>query len=193
MALEKNATVKVIKGIYEGKIGRLIRVYKEVDVGVVDFDDGEIGKVNLSSLTETEPETEPEITRRAREIQEIEESLVGGHKISKADFDAALAKITNPTVLFSAPDADPIRVLVEGMTAKLVGVRVGMRLFEDGSDVVVISEDHFISLLWDVCNPANISDTIGKKMDNRKCIAVALAAMITLKDLVPVLFGGSYD
>ena len=192
MALEKNATVKVIRGIYEGKTGRLIRVYKEVDVGVVDFDDGEIGKVNLSSLTETEPETEPEITRRAREIQEIEESLSGGRKISKADFDAALAKITNPTVLFSAPDADPIRVLVEGMTAKVVGVHVGMRLFEDG-DVVVISEDRFISLLWDVCNPANISETIGKKMDNRKCIAVALAAMITLEDLVPVLFGGSYD
>lgn len=182
MAIKENATVKVINGPYVDKIGKLSRVYPEIDMAIVSFEDGEVGKVALSSLVET-------LSKEERDAIEIPE---GGRKITKADFDAALAELTNPVKLFSDPDVDPTRLLVVSATAKIVGVRVGEELFKD-SDVVAITEDRFISLLWAVCDPVKVSEATRNKMIVRNCMPVSLAAMMTLNDIVPILFGGSEE
>lgn len=182
MAIKENATVKVINGPYVDKIGKLSRVYPEIDMAIVSFEDGEVGKVTLSSLVET-------LSKEERDAIEVPE---GGRKITKADFDSALAELTNPIELFSDPDVDPMRLLVMSATTKIVGVYLGKELFKD-SDVVAITEDRFISLLWEVCSPEKVSESIGNKMILRNCMGVSISAVNTLRDLILILFGGSEE
>lgn len=179
MAIQKNATVKAIGGFYDGRVGKVCSIFPEIDTAVVSFDDnGDVGKVSLSALVEIRPqETEPKT-----EIPE------GAKKISRADFDAAVEKITSPEKMMDFA-SNPMVGLTKILTAKIVGDFVRDKIFKD-QDVVVMTEDEVILALWDACNPIAVNEmTTGGKTSNRKAVKVAITALISLEEIVDILFG----
>lgn len=182
MSIQKNATVKAIAGVYDGRVGKVCNVYPEIDLAVVSFEDnGDIGKVSLSYLVEVQPQAE-QIVDVKIEIPE------GAKKISRADFDAALAEITDPDKMFKSGH-DALGVIIRGLIAKVVGDSVREKIFED-QEVVVITAETFTVALWDACNPVAVNKaTTGGKTSDRKALKVAITAIITLEEMVDILFG----
>lgn len=181
MAIRENATVNVIGGSYKGRTGKVVKIYDYADIAVVSFDDnGDLGKVLLSELVEIQPQ-ESRIVDVKIEIPE------GAKTISRADFDAALAEITSPEKMRGS-ESNLMATFTRIMTARVVGDSVRDKLFED-QDVVVMTEEEFISALWTACNPVTISESVKKGVYARGCIHVAITAMIGLEEIVGILFG----
>lgn len=182
MAICENATVKVINGFHEGKTGKVVKIHDYAEIAVVSFDDnGDLGKVLLSELVEVQPQ-ESRIVDIKSEIPE------GAKKISRADFDAAVEKLTCPEKMMDFA-ANPMVGFTKILTAKIVGDSVRDKIFE-GEDVVVMTEDQLILALWDACNPIAVNEvTTGGKTSNRKAVKVAITALISLEEIVEILFG----
>lgn len=181
MAIRENATVKVIGGSFEGRTGKVVKIHDFAGIAVVSFDDnGDLGKVEIAHLVEIQPQ-ESRIVDVKIEIPE------GAKKISRADFEAALAEITSPEKMLKS-DSNPMGTIVQLMTAKIIGDSVRDKLFKD-LDVVVMTEEEFISALWTACDPVTISESVKKGLLARSCIHVAITAMIGLEEIVGILFG----
>lgn len=182
MAIQKNATVKAIGGFYDGRVGKVCSIFPEIDTAVVSFDDnGDVGKVSLSALVEIQSQ-ESKIVGVKVEIPE------GAKKISRADFDAAVEKITSPEKMMDFA-SNPMVGLIKILTAKIVDDSVRDKIFKD-QDVVVMTEDEVILALWDACNPIAVNEmTTGGKTSNRKAVKVAITALISLEEIVDILFG----
>lgn len=173
MAIRENTPVKVIGGLYDGRVGKVVHTYPNLDVAIVSFDDnGDVGKISLSALVEIRPQkqaVEPEIPE-------------GAKKISRADFDAALIQATTLAMAKDAPN------IMGALSAALVGERIGSEIFKE-SDVVVMTETEFIGALWDGCHPQRVSENVDKAMDVCKSISVSIASVITLRTIPRILFG----
>ena len=77
---------------------------------------------------------------------------------------------------------------LRSITTMIVGKKVAEKIFED-RDVIVMTEDELISALWSACDPVSVSENIDKKMSPRKCITIAMTAMISFEEIVGTLFG----
>lgn len=182
MAIHENATVKVIGGIHEGKTGKVVKIHEYADLAIVSFDDnGDLGKVSLSALVEVQPQ-ESRIVDVKIEIPE------GAKKISRVDFEAALKRVTSPDRVLGDNSRDPMGGFMRSITTMIVGKKVTDKIFED-QDVVVMTEDEFISALWGACDPVTVSDDVDKKLSSRKCITVAMTAIISFEEIVESFFG----
>lgn len=171
MSIRENTTVKVIGGFHEGRVGKVISTYPSLDVAIVAFDDnGDVGKISLSALVEIQEKraVEPEIPEGAKEI-------------SRADFDAALIKVTTKSL--SKTDN-----LAGAMTGVVIGKSIGSEIFKE-SDVVVITEDQFIGAMWAGCSPEAVNRIVGNDLPIGKAFSVGIAALITLKKIPGILFG----
>lgn len=181
MAIRVNTPVKVIDGHYADKTGKVIDIFETIGTAIVSFDDnGDVGKVSLSALIEIAPQ-DSKIVDVKIEIPE------GAKKISRADFDAALAELTSPEKMLSGT-SDGLVGFTKVLTAKIVGDGVRDKIFED-QDVVIMTGDDFAVALWDACNPINVSKKTGDKMGARKTVRVAITAIIVLEEIVDILFG----
>lgn len=182
MAIHENSLVKVVDGMYAGKTGKVVNVYPQVGTAVVSFDDnGDLGKVLLAALVEVPPQ-EGRIVDVKIEIPE------GAKKISRADFEAELKRVTSPDHVVGGKSRDPMSDFLRNITTMIVGKKVIEKIFED-QDVIVMTEDGLISALWSACDPVSISENIDKKMSPRKCITIAMTAMISFDEIVGILFG----
>lgn len=179
MAICENATVNVISGLYKGNAGKVIRIYGNVGIALVQLENGDLCKVYLSELVEIRPkETEPKI-----EIPE------GAKKISRAVYMDALRIVTDPaTVLADASNSvDFLHATLEGLASITLGHRLAGFLFED-TDVAVVTEDDFINALWKACNPVSITE-MSREASAFNGLLTSASAVIRLRDLVPILFG----
>lgn len=176
MAICENTHVAVIGGPYKDGTGKVVRVYGNVGIALVQMENGDLGKVYLSELVEIRPqETEPKT-----------EIPAGAKKISRASFDEAIKEVT-----FSVMDGNyrnPKSGLMGAMTGALVGQDVGDRIFK-GQDVVVMTEEDFVVALWDGCNPKYVSASVGNAQPVVKCLDISVAAILSLRKIGRILFG----
>lgn len=180
MSIRENSTVKVIGGMYDGKTGKVVNVYPTLDVAIVSFDDnGDVGKILLSALVEVRPQENRETK------SEIPE---GAKKISRADFEEALKRVTSPDHVFGNKSRNSTGDFMRCITTMLVGKEVTEKIFKD-QDVVVMTENEFISAIWSACDPVSVSENVNKKMSSRKCITVAMTAIISFEEIVAIIFG----
>lgn len=182
MAIRENATVKVIGGCFEGRKGKVVKIHDFAGIAVVSFDDnGDLGKVETAHLVEVQPQ-------ESRVVDVKIESPEGAKKISRADFEAELKRVTDPTHALGGNSRDPMSGFLRSITTMIIAKKVTEKIFED-LDVVVMTEDEFISALWSACDPVSVSENIDKKMSPRKCITIAMTAMISFEEIVGTLFG----
>ena len=178
MAIRENQTVTVIDGIFEGRIGKVCRVYPASDVAIVAFDDnGDVGKIVLSALVEVLPQEkapEPEIPE-------------GAKKITRSDFEELFHKCTLNSLYGRG---NPVGNLAKTAILLSTRDRVCREIFGD-RDGVVMTEIEFISAVWNALNPRNLIEmveTIGKSP--LKPGKLSVAAYIGYEEIVGVLFGG---
>lgn len=175
MTIREKTRVRVIAGYYEGKTGKINSVHPEAGVAIVSFDDnGDVGKVNLSDLIEIQDQPE----EKAPEIPE------GAKQISRADFDAALDRVSNEVM---RSGKNPMVGFTQIMTARLVADSVKVEIFRD-QDVVTMTEDDFASALWDACNPATLRE-LNDMPTGGKVRRLAMVAYISFEEIVEILFG----
>lgn len=179
MAIKENTLVKVISGFYKGETGKVSRVCADGAAAIVVFTNGDMGKVYQSEIVEIGPQADQVVDVKI-EIPE------GAKKISRDDFDAALAEITSPEKML-ASSSDPLTALTRLMTAEIVGRSVRDKIIED--QVVVITKEGFISALWSACTPVEVAKTLDNKVSGDKAVKVAITALITLEPIVGILFG----
>lgn len=175
MAIRENATVKVISGPYKDDTGKVVRVYNNAGIALVQLESGNLGKVYLSELTEIRPQ--------AIEPKDI---LEGAKKISRTSFDEAVKEAT-----FSVMDGNyrnPMFGLMGTMIGALVGQDVGDKIFK-GQDVVVMTEEDFVVALWDGCNPKHVSEMTDNRQSIVESLGVSVAAILSLRKIVRILFG----
>lgn len=176
MAIRENATVNVIGGPYKDGTGKVVRVYGNVGIALVQMENGDLGKVYLSELVEIHPqETEPKT-----EIPE------GAKKISRADFEIAF--IESIQLLRETAFDNPTSGIITTAIGSIVGKNIADKLFED-QDVVVMTEDQFTAVLWAGCSPEAMSGIIGGLMGIGKTIDVSIAALMSMRKIPDLLFG----
>ena len=170
MNIKVNDLVKVVANRYYpgtvGSIGKVIRIHDFASpVAIVEF----------SKCTAKIPVEHLEKVEVKSEIPE------GAKQITREDFAAALNAITNPEAVISEESDDRFRDLLEGLAALAFGLKLSRTLFKD-SDEVILTEDDFVSALWDACNPA---DEV-KRTPNVSAfdgLRVALASVVRLRGL----------
>ena len=193
MRIKENDRVKVIKA--EGELSPLVGAIGEV-IRIYELGAGDIAAVRIipdetiarEIVVKLPVENLEKVTAQTRET-EIPE---GAKQISKADFEEALARVTNPGAALSDTKLNPIAALTKIMTGKIIGDAAKDKIFKD-RDVVITNEEQFIVMLWNACDPVTVAETVGKKMSMRKCVDVALAAFVTMGEIIPILFGESDD
>lgn len=172
MAIHENDTVKVLEGCFAGKIGKVISIYPIIGVAVVALDSGDVCKVALSSLAEIqEPKkpVEPEIPEGAKQI-------------SKADFKAAIMEGMLKVMQISGSS-------LGAMTGVVIGDSILSAIFKE-SDVVVITKDQLIRAMWAGCSPEAARKIVNDKMPIGKLWEVSIMAVVTLRNIPEILFGG---
>lgn len=168
-----------------GLTGTVIQVYDFlVPMAIVKFENGITAKVEVSNLIKVEAQENQEAKLVTPEIPE------GAKRITKSDFEAALMAVANPVGGMS--ERNPMAVFVGSMTAMIVGKNVAAKIFKD-QDSVVMTEDQFTAALWDGCNPENVSESVGEKIPVSKCMRVSITAIISLENIVGVLFSDNSD
>lgn len=185
MSINVNDRVRVIRAEGElipliGAIGKVDRIHELATgrIAIVKIVPDEtcyreiVVKFPVENLEKVEPKTEiPE----------------GAKQITKGDFEAAIEEITNPEKALSG-GSNPMATLTKIMTAKIVGDVVKDNIFKD-QDAVVMTENEFSSALWDACNPVAVDGKTGNKTGAAKTLRVSITAMITLEEIVGILFG----
>lgn len=181
MAIRVNTPVKVIDGDYAGKTGKVIDIFATLGTAIVSFDDnGDVGKVSLSSLIEIQDQKKPV----EPEIPE------GAKKISRADFMSALIKVTDPATILSdaVNPVDFLHATLEGMASITFGHKLAADLFKD-TDVAVVTEDDFVRALWKTCDPTSVAKR-SREASAFDSLLMSVSSVIRLRDLVEILFGG---
>lgn len=169
MATQKNATVKVIGGLYDGRVGKVVNTYPEIDVAVVSFEDnGDIGKVSLSALVEITPQ-ESKIVGVKVEIPE------GAKKISRNEFLEAIAQVTKPDKIIEKVGEE--KSMYVGLAAVMGGVKLTERLFGE-DEIIVIDKERLIHEI-----AGSVAD------EDPKFMIVGLMNGIILRGVVDILFG----
>lgn len=178
MAIRVNAPVKVIDGYYSGKTGKVIDIFATIGTAIVSFDDnGDVGKVSISSLIEIQDQKKPV----EPEIPE------GAKKISRADFEVAL--IESHQYMMERTFRNPMSGIIGSLTGTIVGSNIADKIFKD-QDVIVMTEDQLIAALWDGCSPEAVNESVGGHMGIGKAMDVSIAAIMNLRKIPGILFGG---
>jgi ribosomal protein L24 len=173
MAIKENATVKVIGGFYEGRTGKVARLYPDLNTATVAIDGvNRLVKIRMDALEEVNVKIEiPE----------------GAKRITKEEFITALQKVVSPEEIFSG-SSNPLFAMLEGLAATMLGHKMVKTLFKD-EDAVILTEDDLVGALWNTCDPVAIAK---EGVDNHSAFDVMListSSVITLRDLVTILFG----
>lgn len=174
MTINENTRVKVISGYYRGRTGKVTRFYNWADFAFVTFDDtGDVGKVVFSDLVEI-PEEIPEDAK----------------EITRSKYNEALLSATQTSddgkYLIAIPETDG------SLTGYFVGMTVGDYIFKD-KDVVVMTEEEFISTLWEGCNPILQNEKINNQMKPVSVMDVSITGLLTMRKLARCLFGDSVE
>lgn len=162
-----------------GETGEVVQVYDFlVPMAVVKFENGITAKVEISNLRKVEAQ---ENVEPKSEIPE------GAKKISRADFDNAVDHIVAPEkILFSG--GNPMATIAKVGSVMALRDSVRNEIFK-GNDNVVMTEDEFIAILWNACNPGVVSKLINSVKPGRKLNKIAVGAFISFEEVVEILFG----
>ena len=186
MSIHVNDQVKVVRA--DGELSCLIGAIGKVD-RIHELATGRIAIVKIipdeTCYREIVVKFPVENLERVDAKTEIPE---GAKQISEADFEAALEELTNPEKLLSGKSGNPMVGFTRILTAKLIGDGVKAKIFKD-QDVVVMTEGEFSAVLWDACNPVAVDEMVNNKMGAAKTLKVSITAMITLEEIVGILFG----
>lgn len=177
MSIRENATVKVVGGAHVGETGKVVRIYDDLGIALVALGTDSLGKVFLYDMVEIRPqETEPKT-----EIPE------GAKKISRADFDNAL--IESNQYMMDRTSRNLMSGVIGTLTGTIVGADIADKIFKD-QDVVVMTEDQLIAELWAGCSPEAVNESVGGQMGIGKAMDVSIAAIMNLRKIPGILFGG---
>ena len=186
MKIYESDKVKIVAELgfvsqFRGETGEVDRIYPDVGVAVVKMDAGEVLKVKIDDLVKVTVEppkpAEPEIPE-------------GAKKILKADVKAFVVSLVDPSKLIFSEGGSGIHDLIHMLTVRVVGDKVVEKIFKD-QDAVVMTEEEFISALWDACSPVAVAEIIDKKMTPRRYREVALSSYMELSEAVSIIFGES--
>jgi hypothetical protein len=157
---------------FVGNVGTVVRMYEEVipPTAIVKFSEFETVKVPVMYLEKVAPQE-----KSSDEIPE------GAKRITRGDFARAVTEVTCPK--FTGKMSD----LIGTMSATIVGMDITQKLFND-RDEVVMTEDQLVATLWDGCAPENVCETVNREMSFTQCMGVSLASIVTLRDIVEILF-----
>lgn len=180
---------------YKNKLATVKRIYHEATppVAFVEIDnlfifDDLVGlKVPLANLVVIESENSDRESENSDRESDIPE---GAREITKEDFEEALMDITSLERGFSEKKVSPVKSFFVKMTSMVLGRKIAEVIFEDQPSIIV-TEEQFIEMLWDLCNPVSVSESIDKKMSVRKCVPISQTTIFDLLSLVPVFFGES--
>lgn len=191
MSIKVNDRVKVVQADGElsplvGATGEVIRIYdlSRTIAAVKITPDETIAREIIVKLP-------VEYLKKVGSPTQETEIPEGAKQISEADFETALEELTSPEKVLSGGDNAMVG-FTRLLTAKLVGHGVKKKIFKD-RDVVVMTEEEFSVALWDACNPVAVDETTGNKMGADKTLRISITAIITLEEIVGILFGGSND
>lgn len=176
MAIRENSKVRIVRGLHEGRTGKIDRIYNDLAVAIVSFDDtGEVGKVGLACMVE--------ILAEEKQEPKIEFMPEGAKKISRDEFNDAVSVVTRP-------DNGEFTDFLRNMSAMIIAHNIADIIFKD-EDVVVMTEDELSITLWDLCNPKIIKPPVGKEMSVSQCVVISLSTVSILLDIIPIIFDGS--
>lgn len=162
-----------VKVAANGKTGVIISSYNFTpdNIAIVRLDDNETVKIRMEDLIKLDDQTEqdPEIPEGARVI-------------SREEFSNAIVEVTKPENHPGGINVDnPESSLLGTMIGAVVGMRLAEKVFKD-DNVVALTEDQLVKIIWDGCSPENTSGIIDAGM------IVSIAAIMTLQNLVKVFF-----
>lgn len=173
MSINIHDTVKIVSGEYEakfrGQIGKVDTVFDFAGIAIVRFETDRV-KVYIGDLVRVDPKATEDISEGAKWISEAE-----WKEAVKLSTLSNVSQSSDPTV---------------GMTGLVIGMNIGKRIFADQSRVALTKKE-FIEILWDECSPSNVSKTVDEKLDVEKCVSVSLAAVLSLRETIEILFGES--
>jgi hypothetical protein len=147
-------------------------------VYMVEFTDGQIGKVRAEDIAPA-PEEKPD-----------EEKPVDGKQITREAFTKALAAITDPDGKFADDVADPdfMSVVFKSMGIYMIGARIRDKLFGEAEEINLTRER-----LSDAIAEGTGFASVGGMLDNGRqkitIYPVVLLSSMILNDIVGELFG----
>lgn len=173
MKVNTNDRVRVVRGDpavreYTDNVGIVERTYPTIEIAIVSFDNGCVGKIHFSNLVKVE--TEPE------------ENIPEGAKfITREAYNKALKKIT---------DASDSKDIIATLLGVVVGNMISDKIFND-SEVVAMTKNQFIERLWSECSPVSISKFVNEETLIETDIYRSVTAIIVLKPMIDILFDES--
>lgn len=176
MAIHNNSKVSVIEGWYKGKTGKVERIYNDLEIAIVSFDDtGDVAKVRLASMVE--------ILVEEKQEPKIEFMPEGAKKISRSEFHNAIIEAAQP-------DEISFEDLLRNLSALIIGNKIIDSIFKD-EDFVIITADELIEEIWSMCDPKRVSESIDRKLSISQSIVISMTAVSILLTIVPMIFDGS--
>lgn len=163
-----NDEVKVVANesylsVLNGCTGKVIRLYDEVGIAIVKFENGITAKVPFNAMIKVETQ----INQEAK-IPE------GAKKITAAEFMDAVFKVTAPDKIIEKVSAE--KGMLVGLAAFTGGAKLAERLFKD-AEAIVITKDQ---LIHEITNSVTDEDP--------KFMIVALMNGLILRGIVDVIF-----
>lgn len=170
----------------EVKRGTIKSTYSALEIAVIEFDDGEVEKVGFDQLG-IEPETK---VQKNREVKT--ESQEGAKVITEDQFIEAVNYVTSPKGMLGdkVDEVDPSSVMIKGVVIKIIGMRIGKKLFQDKEEIE-ITKDQLEEVIKENTDPNELSKMIDNKMSMVRLLPISLLSALVLPELVHILFDDS--
>lgn len=162
-----------VKVAANGKTGVIISSYNFTpdNIAIVRLDDNETIKIRMEDLIKLDAQTEQD--------SEIPE---GARPISKGEFEDAVDEVTKPENHPGGMDRkNPMVSLIGVLVGVIVGGKIAEKVFKD-TEVITVTKDQLVGIIWDGCNPENMADLPGDNM------TTSIAAIMTLRNIVKIFF-----
>lgn len=188
MSIKENSTVKVVTDnpFFAGLTGtgKVVRVYSDLDIAIVRFENGQVVKIPVDYLVEVEQKNENQETK----IPE------GAKRISKHEFLDAVMTVTSPDQIVGSRsgEVDPMKLLFGGMTVVIVGTHIMEELYQDEEEIF-LTEDQLKDALGKGCSPDKVAASIDNKMNIAQVFPISMLSLLVLKGIIPILFGDGSD
>ena len=174
---------RVVVNNFGIRYGVIDRLYNDLKIAIVKFDDGNVEKVHFSDL-DIEPET------KVQEKQEVKaESQEGAKVITKDQFMEALDYVTSPEGMLGdkVVEIDPMSLMLKSMAISIVGLTIKDTLFQDKEEIE-ITKEQLKDVITEKTNPVEVLKTVDNKMTIGQIFPIAMLSMLVLSKLTRVLF-----
>ena len=174
---------QILKGVVK-------TAYDEVNMALVEFEDGNIEKVpykligiDALSTNDNQERVEP------KEPEKIQD---GAKVITKDRFIEVVNYVTSPKGMLGdkVGEVNPMSAMIKGMGVMIVGMRISDKLFEDKEEIE-ITKDQLKEVITENTMPTALVNSIDGKMSVSQVIPISLLSALLLLKVVMILFDES--